>query len=121
MVGEKGNRWKDSLLIASCLVIPLLALVLLIGAAAMEMDPMRREVDRNISSQANVAVDRFASHKKSRKIPATIKIHSWVDVLRIFYFDIFLPDSAPNVMPFLPEMLKDERFSKPQVGIHKAT
>jgi hypothetical protein len=113
MIGRNRSRWKTLLAILACLAVPLLAIALLLGAAAMEMDRSSSGRGRDLRSHSSLTIASRSQQKKFEKAPVSIKINSWVDVLRTFYFDIFPPDPVPNVTPVFPGVRKDERLSKP--------
>ena len=84
MIGRNRSRWQALLVIAACLAVPLLAVALLLGAAEMETERSRSGEGKEFPRD----------EKRSKRNPVSIKVNSWVDVLRTFYLDSRAPQPA---------------------------
>jgi hypothetical protein len=84
MIGRNRSRWQAFLVIAACLAVPLLAFALLLGAAEMATEGSRSGGGKEFPHD----------EKRSKRNPVSIKVNSWVDVLRTFYLDSGTPQPA---------------------------
>jgi hypothetical protein len=112
MVGRQHNQWKVFLVVAACMAIPLLAVVLLVLVADIESFPRGKTGVIDSKMGAEHQMGDGSDRKQSGTPPMTIKINSWTDVLRTFYYDFFYPPEIPNGEPVFSGVRNDDGSMK---------
>jgi len=112
MAGESQNRWGEILLIASCLVIPLLAFSLLMLMEDFGNAPGGEYASQDVRRD-DASIMTSPDHKTSGEEPLSRKPNFIIEALGIFYYEHIDSTAVPKVTPVFPGVRKDDRSSMP--------